>query len=81
MESTARFAYEFGFQQVFAEDAMSDRSAEAHVHAVEFILKRIGRVRKTSEILDALAWPPAGPDCGSSLEVRGLAYISAKNDG
>ncbi|MDG6900336.1 MAG: hydrolase [Nitrososphaerota archaeon] len=55
VESTARFAYEFGFQQVFAEDAMSDRSAEAHVHAVEFILKRIGRVRKTSEILDALA--------------------------
>ncbi len=26
VESTARFAYEFGFQQVFAEDAMSSMS-------------------------------------------------------
>ena len=29
VESTARFAYEFGFQQVFAEDAMSSMSARA----------------------------------------------------
>jgi nicotinamidase-related amidase len=54
VESTARFAYEYGYQQIFAEDAMSDRSAEAHKNAVEFVLKRIGRVRKTSEILEAL---------------------------
>ena len=54
VESTARFAYEYGFQQVFAEDAMSDRSAEAHKNAVEFVLKRIGRVRHAQEILDAL---------------------------
>ena len=55
VESTARFAFEYGFQQVFAEDAMSDRSSEAHRNAVEFVLKRIGRVRQTKEILDALA--------------------------
>jgi nicotinamidase-related amidase len=54
VESTARFAYEYGYQQIFAEDAMSDRSAEAHKNAVEFVLKRIGRVRKTSEILQCL---------------------------
>lgn len=60
VESTARFAYEYGFQQVFAEDAMSDRSAEAHRSAVEFVLKRMGRVRQTQEILDALA--PSGPE-------------------
>ena len=54
VESTARFAYEYGYQQIFAEDAMSDRSAEAHKNGVEFVLKRIGRVRKTSEILQAL---------------------------
>ncbi|MDG6937789.1 MAG: isochorismatase family protein [Nitrososphaerota archaeon] len=57
VESTARFAYEYGFQQLFAEDAMSDRSADAHRNAVEFVLKRIGRVRKTREILDALPRP------------------------
>ena len=54
VESTARFAYEYGYQQVFAEDAMSDRSAEAHKNSVEFVLKRIGLVRKTPEILSAL---------------------------
>jgi nicotinamidase-related amidase len=54
VESTARFAYEYGYQQIFAEDAMSDRSAEAHKNAIELVLKRIGRVRKTSEILQAL---------------------------
>ena len=54
VESTARFAYEYGYQQIFAEDAMSDRSAEAHKNAIEFVFRRIGRVRKTSEILQAL---------------------------
>ena len=54
VESTARFAYEYGYQQVFAEDAMSDRSTEAHRNSIEFVLKRIGRVRKTADILQAL---------------------------
>lgn len=54
VESTARFAYEYGFQQVFAEDAMSSRSAEQHNAAVSFILRRLGRVRKTDEILNAI---------------------------
>ncbi|MGB7788870.1 hydrolase [Methanoregula sp.] len=54
VESTARFAYEFGFQQVFAEDAMSSGSAESHNAAVNFIFKRMGRVRKTEDILRAI---------------------------
>lgn len=54
VESTARFAYEYGYQQIFAEDAMSDRSTEAHKNSIEFVLKRIGRVRTTSEILNTL---------------------------
>jgi nicotinamidase-related amidase len=54
VESTARFAYEYGFQQVFAEDAMSSRSAEQHDAAVRFIFPRMGRVRKTDEILRAI---------------------------
>ena len=54
VESTARFAYEYGFQQVFAEDAMSSRSAEQHNAAVRFIFTRMGRVRKTDEILKAI---------------------------
>ncbi len=54
VESTARFAYEFGFQQIFAEDAMSGMSAEAHKTSIETAFKRMGRVRSTAEILEAL---------------------------
>ncbi|MGA9098221.1 MAG: hydrolase [Methanotrichaceae archaeon] len=54
VESTARFAYEYGYQQIFAEDAMASRSDEQHNAAVNFIFKRIGRVRKTDEIVKAI---------------------------
>lgn len=54
VESTARFAYEYGFNQIFAEDAMTDMSEEAHRVSVEYVLKRMGRVRSTSEILSSL---------------------------
>jgi nicotinamidase-related amidase len=54
VESTARFAYEYGYQQIFAEDAMTSRSDEQHNAAVNFVLKRMGRVRKTEEILKQL---------------------------
>jgi nicotinamidase-related amidase len=57
VESTARFAYEYGYQQIFAEDAMTSRSDEQHNAAVNFIFKRIGRVRKTDEILRAIGGP------------------------
>ena len=51
VESTARFAFEYGFNQIFAEDAMSDLADESHRVSVEFVLKRMGKVRKTEEIL------------------------------
>ena len=54
VESTARFAYEYGFQQIFAEDAMTSLTSEMHRASVEYVLKRIGRVRSTREILPAL---------------------------
>jgi nicotinamidase-related amidase len=54
VESTARFAYEYGYQQIFAEDAMTSRSDEQHNAAVNFIFKRMGRVRKTGEILETI---------------------------
>ncbi len=55
VESTARFAYEYGYEQVFAEDAMSSMQAEAHEASVRFVLRRLGRVRRTEEILAALS--------------------------
>ncbi len=55
VESTARFAYEYGYQQIFVEDAMSARSKEEHENTVKFIFPRIGRIRKTKDVLNELA--------------------------
>ena len=54
VESTARFAYEYGYHQIFAEDAMSAMAKEDHEFAVNKILPRLGLVRSTHDILDAL---------------------------
>jgi nicotinamidase-related amidase len=37
VESTARSAYDFGYNVVFVVDAMTDRDADAHRHSVEKI--------------------------------------------
>jgi nicotinamidase-related amidase len=55
VESTARDAYERGYHQIFAEDAMAGISAEAHEFAIKNIFPRIGKVRATDDVLSALA--------------------------
>ena len=54
VESTARFAYEYGYQQIFAEDSMSAQSVAEHNHTVQVVFPRIGRVYATEEILSEL---------------------------
>jgi nicotinamidase-related amidase len=54
VESTARAAWELGYALVLAEDVMSGQSPENHRFSVENILPRLGRVRRTAEILAAL---------------------------
>jgi nicotinamidase-related amidase len=54
VESTARDAYERGYELVFAADAMTGIHAESHANAVERIFPRIGRVRSTEQITAAL---------------------------
>ncbi len=54
VESTARFAYEYGYHQIFAEDASAAQTTEEHAATMTKIFPRIGCVRKTAEILDAL---------------------------
>ncbi|MFG1449328.1 MAG: hydrolase [Thermoplasmataceae archaeon] len=54
VESTARFAYEYGYNQIFVEDAMSDMSAEAHEASLKFVLSRMGIIRKTDEAIKML---------------------------
>jgi nicotinamidase-related amidase len=65
VESTARAAYERGYAQVFALDAMAARSTAGHAHAVGEILPRIGRVRSVDEIVAAIEHRTAGTSTGS----------------
>jgi nicotinamidase-related amidase len=54
VESTGRDAFERGYALVFVEDAMAGLSAEAHAFACGTIFPRIGRVRSTAQVLDAV---------------------------
>ncbi|HME57554.1 MAG TPA: hydrolase [Terracidiphilus sp.] len=54
VESTARDAYERGYELIFAEDAMTGSTAESHSNSVERIFPRMGRVRSTGQIIAAL---------------------------
>ncbi|MCL4371807.1 hydrolase [Candidatus Marsarchaeota archaeon] len=55
VESTAREAYQYGYNQIFAEDAMGAMSNEEHDATVKNIFPRIGLVRKTNEALAMLS--------------------------
>lgn len=54
VESTARNAWELGFNLVVVEDACSAADAQQHQGSMTNIFPRIGRVRTTDEILAAL---------------------------
>jgi nicotinamidase-related amidase len=55
VESTARAAFDRGYELIFAEDAMSSVKTEVHNFAVENIFPRMGRVRTVEQLLEALA--------------------------
>ena len=54
VESTARAAFERGYEQVFASDAMTARAEVLHTHTVTHVLPTMGRVRTTGEVIAAL---------------------------
>ena len=54
VETTARGAYERGYNQVFVEDATSARSAKEHDFVMKTAFPRMGRLRSTAEVLRAL---------------------------
>ena len=54
VESTARNAYEMGFNIIFVEDATSSFTEEAHNFPYKYIFPRIGLIRNTDEILKML---------------------------
>jgi nicotinamidase-related amidase len=55
VESTARAAFERGYEQVFVADAMTARTEVLHTHTVTHILPTMGRVRTTAEVIKAIA--------------------------
>jgi nicotinamidase-related amidase len=51
VESTARSAYDHGYNVVLVVDAMTDRDADAHRHSIEKIFPRLGETETTDNIL------------------------------
>jgi len=54
VESTARQAYEAGFNVALAIDAMTDGRAEAHDYSVRNVFPRLGETGSCHEIIDLL---------------------------
>jgi nicotinamidase-related amidase len=54
VESTARSAYEHGYNVLLATDAMTDRDPAAHDNSVQRIFPKLGETATTVEILDLL---------------------------
>ena len=54
VESTARDAWQHGYEVLIVEDACTSMGAGMHEFSVERILPRLGRVRKTNDILAAI---------------------------
>jgi nicotinamidase-related amidase len=62
VESTARSAYDCGYNVVLVVDAMTDRNADAHRHSVEKIFPRLGETDTTENVLRLLASPISSAD-------------------
>ncbi len=54
VEATARSAYDFGYNVVFAINAMTDRDLDIHRHSVEKIFPRLGETDTTENVLKML---------------------------
>ena len=54
VESTARFAHEYGFNVTLAVDAMTDRNPDAHTYALTTVFPRLGETGATQDIIALL---------------------------
>lgn len=61
VESTARSAYDYGYNVTLVLDAITDRDAENHRHCVEKIFPRLGEAATTEDVLKLLQARPAAP--------------------
>jgi nicotinamidase-related amidase len=60
VESTARSAFDLGYNLTLVVDAMTDRDADAHRHSIEKIFPRMGEAAATDDVLRMLKERPRG---------------------
>jgi len=60
VESTARSAFDLGYNVALVTDAMTDRDLEAHRRSVETIFPRLGETDVTANVLKLLEGAQAG---------------------
>jgi len=58
VEGTARAAWELGYQLLIAEDACSAPLAEPHLASMQYVMPRLGHVRRTAQILSSPGTTP-----------------------
>lgn len=54
VDTTAREAYERGYNQIFIEDAMTASTKEEHDYVCKYIFPRIGKIRTSEEVISSL---------------------------
>jgi len=54
VDTTAREAYQHGYNQIFVEDAMTAVTKEEHDYVCKYIFPRIGSIRTSEEVISAL---------------------------
>lgn len=54
VDTTAREAYQQGYNQIFVEDAMTASTQEEHDYVCKTIFPRIGKIRTSDEVIVAL---------------------------
>jgi nicotinamidase-related amidase len=54
VDTTAREAYQNGYNQIFAEDAMTAVTKEEHDYVCKYIFPRIGKIRTSEEVIGLL---------------------------
>jgi nicotinamidase-related amidase len=57
VDTTAREAFQQGYNQIFVEDAMTAGTTEEHDYVCKYIFPRIGKIRTTAEVLEVLSHP------------------------
>lgn len=54
VDTTAREAFQHGYNQIFVEDAMTAISKEEHEYVCKYIFLRIGKIRTSEQVISLL---------------------------